>query len=202
MQTYLDRALVYRAQKNYQQAYKELLALYKDTDNPNLQTNGVLKTIEREIRNLVSSHSNAINTFGLDDKLLNAIKFKVRAVFQWSDPSAEFNIQFVNPQNRFFNWEHNNSTNANRIQEEIKEGYASEEFEFYGDINGKWIINITAEEAQNNNTDPLVMKCSLYKNFGYSNQQHEEIVVTFPKEGGRHKIKTCLLYTSPSPRDS
>ncbi len=190
VQTYLDRALVYKAQKDYQKAFKELLALYKGSGNSGLQTKGVLKTIEREIRNLVSSHPNAINTFGLEDKLLNAIKFKVRAVFQWSDPSAEFNIQFVNPQNRFFNWEHNNTANADRIQEEITEGYANEEFEFYGDINGKWIINIAAEAAQKDYANPLVMKCSLYKNFGYSNQQHEEIVVAFPREGGKIKIKT------------
>ena len=30
--------------------------------------------------------------------------YDYRIVFDWTDPNIEFNVQFVNPKNKYFNW--------------------------------------------------------------------------------------------------
>jgi uncharacterized protein YfaP (DUF2135 family) len=123
------------------------------------------------------------------------VKYNVRLVFEWNDPEAEFNLQFVNPQKRFFNWEHNRMTSAERIKDEILNGYTSEEFEFYGEgVQGKWILNATyLDNIDATNREPLVLKCTLYQNFGYPDQSVEEIVVHFNTPDETKQLRALLV---------
>ena len=42
-----------------------------------------------------------------------------RIIFDWNDPFAEFNIQFVDPSKKYFNWTHSTIENKNTIQDEL-----------------------------------------------------------------------------------
>ena len=98
-------------------------------------------------------------------------QMNVRLLVEWSNAKTEFNVQFVNPQNRYFNWEHTSAANSGRIEEEVSLGYAMEEFELYDDLKGNWKINADfLGNLDRDNSEPLVLLCSVYTNFGYPSQ--------------------------------
>ena len=195
VQAYLDIAVANRGLKKHQNAIDQLLDLDRGQKFPSLNTSGIKKTLKREMRNLVHQERNTLNTSQLPAELLNNLKYNVRLVFEWNDPEAEFNLQFVNPQKRFFNWEHNRRTAAERMKDEILNGYTSEEFEFYGEgVQGKWILNATyLGNIDATNLEPLVLKCSLYQNFGYPDQSVEEIVVHFTTPDETKQLRTLVV---------
>ncbi len=195
VQAYLDIALAKRALNEPQNAIDLLLDLDRAQKYPSLNTTGVQKTLKREMRNLVFLERNRLNLSQLPSELLNNLKYNVRLVFEWSDPEAEFNLQFVNPQKRYFNWEHNRLSASERMKDEILNGYTSEEFEFYGEgVQGKWILNATyLGNIDITNQEPLVLKCSLYQNFGYPDQTVEEIVVHFTTRDETKQLSTLLV---------
>ena len=195
VQAYLDIAVAKRASKDLQGGLNDLVDLELGSAYPSLNLSGVSKTINREVRNLVFQHKSQLNTTNLDPKFLNNIKYNVRLVFEWNNPETEFKLQFVNPQKRYFNWEHTNSNSPDRIKDEIINGYTSEEFEFYGEeVKGTWILNATyLGNLEAANTSPLVLKCTLYQNFGYPNQTKEEILVHFRTPGEVKQLKTLLV---------
>ncbi|NNE01533.1 MAG: TonB-dependent receptor plug domain-containing protein [Eudoraea sp.] len=194
-QAYLDRALAKQAKDEHQSSLNELLALESGIKYPLLNTSGISKTLNREVRNLIFRHKNTMNVASVPTKFMNNVKYNVRLLFEWNDPEAEFNLQFVNPQKRYFNWEHNREGSAERMKDEIINGYSSEEFEFYGEgVQGTWILNATyLGNLETTNTTPFVLKCTLYQNFGYSNQTKEEIVVNFTNPEEVKQLKSLIV---------
>ncbi len=195
VQAYLDIALAKQGNGNFQGSLNDLLALENGIKYPFLNKSGISKTLNRELRNLIFQHNNALNTSSVPARLLNNVKYNVRLLFEWSDPEAEFNLQFVNPQKRYFNWEHNRLGNAERMKDEIINGYCSEEFEFYGEgVQGTWILNATyLGNLETTSSSPLVLKCSFYQNFGYPNQTKEEILVHFQTPNEVKQLKTLQV---------
>ena len=45
-----------------------------------------------------------------------------RLLFEWNDSEAEFDLQFVNPDNRYYTWHHNLMNNPSRIRDERSRG--------------------------------------------------------------------------------
>ena len=195
VQAYLDIALAKRASKDLQGGLNDLLDLESGVKYPSLNLSGVSKTINREVRNLLFQHKSKLNTTNVAPKFLNNIKYNVRLVFEWNNPESEFKLQFVNPQKRYFNWEHTNSGSPDRIKDEIFNGYSSEEFEFYGEeVKGTWLLNATyLGNLEPTNTSPFVLKCTLYQNFGYPNQTKEEIVVHFRTPEEVKQLKALVV---------
>ena len=195
VQAYLDISLAKRGLNEHQNAIDLLLDLDRGQKFPSLNTAGIKKTLKREMRNLVHMERNGLNTSQFPAELLNNLKYNVRLVFEWNDPEAEFNLQFVNPQKRFFNWEHNRVTAAERMKDEILNGYSSEEFEFYGEgVQGKWILNATyLGNIDSTKKEPLVLKCTIYQNFGYPDQSVEEIVVHFNTQDETKQLRTLSV---------
>ncbi|MEX0289767.1 MAG: carboxypeptidase-like regulatory domain-containing protein [Flavobacteriaceae bacterium] len=194
-QAHLNLAREKRSVGRYQDALNDMHALLNGTKSTGITLSGTSKTLNREIRNLIAAKKTDLVTSGIDQKYFNNLKYDVRLVFEWNDPQSEFEIQFVNPQKRFFNWEHTNSSSAARIKDEIQNGYSSEEFEFYGDgVQGTWIINAKylgklTEDVQT----PLVVKCTIFQNYGYPNEQSEEILVHFENTNEKKPIKTLIV---------
>lgn len=195
VQAYLDRALAKQAKDDQQGALNELLALERGMKYPFLNTSGISKTLNRELRNLIFRHKSSLNLSTVPEKFMNNVKYNVRLLFEWNDPEAEFNLQFVNPQKRYFNWEHNREGSGERMKDEIINGYCSEEFEFYGEgVQGTWILNATyLGNLESTNTTPLVLKCTIYQNFGYPNQTKENIVVSFKTPQEVIQLKTLVV---------
>lgn len=178
VQSNLDIALAYRDLGKTQQALNQLLVLSKKTVS--LNNEQLSKTLDREIRNILFQHKDKLSTTDVDPKYLNNLKYNVRLVFEWNTPKADFELQFVNPQKRFFIWDHSFASKPERIEDEMANGYTSEEFEFYGDVAGNWIFNATyLGSSKGSAPDIFTLKCSIYENFGTPKQSKKEVMVNF-----------------------
>jgi monoamine oxidase len=131
---------------------------------------GLQQPIIDELMHLLAFHRSKVNFKDLPTNLLTA-KFKqdLRIVFEWNDPNAEFELQFVNPQKKFFKWSHTKFNNRERMLDEIKKGYTTEAYIIDDAEAGEWIINI---EALNEKPDinPNYLKYTIYKNYGLPNE--------------------------------
>ncbi|TWO33901.1 hypothetical protein E1J38_003765 [Seonamhaeicola sediminis] len=168
-QSYRDMALAYQNTGNYNKAmllYKQMLL----GTIPEVDFSGLRSVIENELRHLVMLHKAEVDYNDLSPDLLS-LNFKkdMRFVFEWNNPLAEFELQFVNPDNKYFTWELSEFSKKERILDGIQKGYQTEEF-FIDDAEpGKWLINIKnlkGEETQN----PTYLKYTVYKNFAKPNE--------------------------------
>ncbi|SKB45582.1 tetratricopeptide repeat protein [Maribacter arcticus] len=181
--THLNQALLLKNQNKPKESLTALLELLNGNSNYGINTSGIYKTLNREVRNLVFTSKDNLHGMDIATKYQNNVTYKVRLVFEWNHPGAEFELQFVNPQNRYYNWKHTNDDNKERIKDEIENEYSLEEFEFSGDnVNGKWIVNaLSLQDFKSNNTLPLVLKTTIYKDYGSSLQSKEQVFVHFTK---------------------
>jgi len=168
-QSYRDLALIYNATGYYNEAmqlYKQMLS----NSIEGVDFSGLQQPIIDEAKHLLAFHRSKVNYNDLPADLLTA-KFKqdLRIVFEWNDPNAEFELQFVNPQKKFFKWSHTKFDNRERMLDEIKKGYTTEAYIIDDAEPGEWIINIEAlnEEPSIN---PNYLKYTIYKNYGLPNE--------------------------------
>ena len=69
-----------------------------------------------------------------------------------------------------------------------------EEFEFNGDVSGEWVINAKYLGASIQQNDvPLIIRCTLYQNFGFPTQTREEILVYLTNTNEKRNIKTLMV---------
>ncbi len=168
-QSYRDLAHIYTETGNY----KEAMQLYKQMLSNKIEGvdfTGLQKTIESETKHLTTVHRAKIDSKGLPGNYLAAnFKYDTRIVFEWNDPYAEFELQFVNPQKKFFKWSHTRTNNQESMLDEIKNGFYTEEYIIDDEEPGEWIINIQSfneEEIMN----PTYLKYTIYKNYGLANE--------------------------------
>ncbi len=173
-QSYRDLALSYVDMGDY----KKAAAIYARYDY--LIGEGFIRAedkdftplLEREFSNLLQLHGKELT--GKDyskGPSLNSDFEGTRLVFEWSDSEAEFELQFVNPQNKYFNWEHSILADPNRIKEEKIKGYSCEEYLIDDSLTGKWQVNL--KYLGNKSLTPTFFKVTIYSNFGTTSQRKE-----------------------------
>jgi TonB-dependent SusC/RagA subfamily outer membrane receptor len=187
---HLNKAIALRENAKYQDALKEFLAMKDGGSYFSLDASKISKTLLREIKNIVFKNKGQINTSNLKPSYLNNVKYKVRLVFEWNQPGAEFDLQFVNPQKRFFDWKHTNAEDQEMLKNEIAKNFAIEEFEFNGgDVVGEWIINVKSQEDFSKKPNgPLVIKTTIYQNFGLPTQTKQEVLTYVTDKGEKKNI--------------
>lgn len=168
-QTYRDIAQVLVAIGRYQQAfeyYKQILA----DETEGVDFSGLTEIAETELRSLLAQHKASVSYQDVPNTLL-APNFKqdIRIVFEWTDPTAEFDLQFVNPDKKYFTFVHNKFDTNELLLEEINKGYAMEQFAIDDAKAGLWIVNATylGNETLKN---PTYLKYTLYRNYGLPSQ--------------------------------
>jgi len=175
-QSYRDLANIYIETGNYKEAmhlYKKML--YNQIDG--VDFTDLQKTIESEIKHLVTVHRTKVNFKGLPSDYLTAnFKYDTRIVFEWNDPYAEFELQFVNPQKKFFKWSHTKQDNQERMLDEIKNGYFTEEYIIDDEKPGEWIINIQSFNEEET-INPTYLKYTIYNNYGLANETRKVKVI-------------------------
>ena len=148
------------------------------------------KTLRRDITNFINKNRNSLNLGGISPELANELRYDARFVFEWNNPEVEFELQFVNPQNRFYNWQYSRDEDPDRINTAIANSYMLEEFEFYGkESKGTWIVNVKflGNISQADNT-PFVLKGMVYTNFGKPNEQKKAVVVHLSKPNQKQNV--------------
>ncbi|WP_158977621.1 TonB-dependent receptor plug domain-containing protein [Cellulophaga sp. L1A9] len=177
---------------------QEALTMFSNLENGetynNLDIKPIQKSIERELKNLIFRDKLNLDVAGVKQKNFTNIRMNARIMAEWSDSKFEFLIQFVNPQNRYFNWEHASATGDERIQGEMESGYSMEEFEIYDDLKGEWTINVRyLGNLDSDNTLPLVLLFTVYENFGYPSQTEEKIILYFNGETTTKKVTSLKI---------
>ena len=180
IQSYYDKALAYKNNGEYQKALDTFLGIVDGSASYGLNFSGLHKRVKTEIKDLIYHHKTALDTSEIPVEYLKNEDYKARLVFDWNNSNSEFELQFVNPQNRFFEWKHNNFESKERIEDEIKHGFSSEQFELIGDESkGKWIINVSYLGDLNNQitSTPTFIKCRIDYNYGTANSHSQEYVL-------------------------
>lgn len=192
---YLDLALANRAAGNYQAALDILLGMDTGSMNPELDFSFLKKTVERELRNLVFLHQGKLDLTRLPGQYKNNVRFNARIVISWNQPEAAFGLQFVNPQKRFFTWDHSMAESSQRIGQEISNGFSMEEFEIVGQgVEGDWILNVNYQgNGRAANTNPVFLSCRVTFNFGKPGQRTEEFIIRLQEAGSESQLAKIRL---------
>ncbi len=181
---YLDLALANRAMGNYQEALDILTGMNSGSINPELDFSVIKKTVEREIRNLVFLHQGLLNLDRLPPQFKNNVRYNARIIISWNQPEATFGLQFVNPQKRFFTWDHSRIADSQRIGQEMAHGFSLEEFEIFGEgVQGEWIVNVKYQGSGRADNNPVYLNCRVDYKFGKPGQRTEEFIVRLQETG-------------------
>lgn len=173
-QAYRDLALIYQETGYYQKA----LAIYKKIQNDGylgVDFSGIQKVVTNEMRGLLLKHKKELDISGVLDNYLKEMDYDARIVFEYNDNEAEFELQFVNPQKKFFSWSHTKLANEIRLYEEKTQGFNTEEFLLIDAAKGEWQINIESKVQQSKT--PVILKYTVYKNYGKTNETKETKLV-------------------------
>ncbi len=171
-QSFRDLAYIYKETGEYTKAfalYKRILA--NQTDG--VDFSGIQGVAEAELRQLLANHKDKVYYKDLPNSLLQTDwKRDIRIVFEWNDPAAEFDIQFVDPTKKYFTYKHTRFDNLDQMEDEYTKGYAIEQFEIDDSVNGNWLINIESL-AGDASINPVYLKYTIYTNYGKSNETKE-----------------------------
>ena len=191
-QSYLDLGIALKNNGEYQESLDQLVKISEGNLNNELDFSGLKKSIDAEIKNLIYLHNAKLDHSKVNPRYRNNLRYDARIIIDWNHPSSEFELQFVNPQKRFFTWEHTAIANGARIQEEWDQGYSQEEFEIVGDeTKGEWLINV--KYLGNSNSEdltPTFLKCTVKYNFGKPGQREEVHLIRL------HEIESEVQFVS------
>ena len=171
-QSYRDLALIYTLNKEYELAATLYRQMVYNTI-PKVDFAPIQEIVFNEFRHLIKNHKSQINYKGLPNELMS-LEFKkdIRVVLEWNLPATEFDVQIVSPEEKFFSFSHTAFNNKELLQSEIDEGFHMKEFIIDDGEKGTWLLNIRYN-GQNDGNIPLVLKYTLYKNYGKSNETSE-----------------------------
>jgi len=175
-QSYRDLAFIYKQTGNYTDAM-ELYGQMLGDEIIGVDFSGLENVITNELQHLLKKHRSKVDFSNIHANYLKAdFKYDLRIVFEWNDPNTEFEIQFVNPQKKYYKWSHTRFENRERMIDEIKNGYHTEEYIIDDADAGEWIINI--EYLGNEDLlNPTYLKYTVFKNYGLANETKEVKVI-------------------------
>lgn len=170
-QSYRDLANSY-IEINERQKAANLYARYNKLLNEDFlqaDVEGVHPIIEREFNTLVlKDGSDFLSKEDISEITANNKTKGIRLLFEWNDEEADFDLQFVNPQKKFFIWKPELS--LTRTISKNKEPQSSSKEYFIDDaMKGTWQININYKG--NTKGTPIYIKVTTYANYGKSNQK-------------------------------
>ena len=126
-----------------------------------------------------------------DQEVLLDENMRTRLVFEWNNPEADFELQFVTPEGYYDTWEHKPGEEA-LLDPAIAKGYSSKQFFLGRENTGLWQVNL--EYKGNGSEQPSYLKVSIYRHFGQSNQQLEIKVYRLLETHGKVQLFTFQQY--------
>ncbi|MEM1336579.1 MAG: carboxypeptidase-like regulatory domain-containing protein [Bacteroidota bacterium] len=183
---------VFIRRSNYAQSYMDMANSYRDLKQPRLAAamyaryeyligEGFLEAdsigfgpvMAREFNNLLMLNRSTVVEGRKANKLYIAKEdFKgTRLVFEWNDGEAEFELQFVNPENQYYKWKHSLADTPEEIEREKDFGYNVKEYLIDSALPGTWRINVNY--LGNKSLSPTYLKATVYYNYGTRSQRKE-----------------------------
>ncbi|MEM1259446.1 MAG: hypothetical protein AAGH81_13005, partial [Bacteroidota bacterium] len=188
IQSYLDAATIQEELGDYKTAAEVLNGIVTGNLDSKFDFGPLNKVAGKELRNLVNQYPEKVDLSKIDVNYKNNLTYNARLRFDWASPQNEFVLKFVNPQKRFFDWEHSSSSDKRRITSEIKNGFGTEQFELVGNmVIGKWGVYIT-NLSSNDSAAPYWVKCTIDYNFGKQNQRSEEKLIRLAPSDDKEQL--------------
>ena len=189
-QSYRDLANMYVLNKEYKKALG-LHARYhqlRKMDSITLTFDGIDAILDLESTNLLARKGAElkIETADISDSDIGG----TRVLFEWNNTEAEFELQFVNPDNHYFNWSHTVENESERIFDEKIKGYSCEHFLIDKSLLGKWKINI--KYFGNKAYSPTYMKGTVYYDYGTSMERSEVKVFALSEKDVNFELLTLV----------
>ncbi len=174
-QSYRDLALSNRAINEPKKAammYARYFYLL-DENFMKVDTSSFSKIINREFNNLLALEKTDMMNRSAGKKIkVEDEDFKgTRLVFEWNDSEAEFDLQFLNPDNQYYTWNHSLEANPDTIATEKNLGYSCSEYLIDESLSGTWKVNI--KYLGNKSLTPTYLKAKIYHNYGEKSQYSE-----------------------------
>ena len=200
-QSYRDLALIYKELGENAMAVDLYTKMLKK-EIPMVDMLGLEETIANEAAEIYFKNKNKtyLSRFPVSrlrglfpEYIWKEFGYDYRIVFDWTDPNIEFNVQFVNPKNKYFNWSHTVIDCKANMIDEIQYGYNTEEFIIDDSEKGDWIINIENFTIENNE-NPTYLKYTVFKNYGRPNQIKKLRVINLSKLNQKITLDKLLYY--------
>ena len=200
-QSYRDLVLIYKENQDYELA-ASLYNLMLNNKIKNVNMLGLQETVVNEAAHLYWTKFDKLSQTDFPLKTLKTyipkndwrkFGFDYRIIFDWNDPAVEFNVQFVDPKNKYYNWSHTILDDRDLLEDELNYGYNSEEFIIEKSDRGKWIINIENYSIQDN-SNPTYIKYTVYKNYGRPNEIKKVEVINLDKLSQKVNLDILRYY--------
>lgn len=174
-QSYMDLGNSYRNLERYDKAaaqYKRYDYLVEENMIP-VDSTDFVPILNRDYNNLLFLHQAGIVSAAQRESLyVEEETFQgTRLVFEWNDGEAEFDLQFVNPENQYHIWKHSMASDADGIMREKEIGFNTEEFLIDDSLPGTWEVNV--RYLGNKSLTPTYLKVTIYDNYGSRSQRKE-----------------------------
>ena len=195
---------VYKLRPAYAQSYIDMANSYyglKEMD----QSYGFLM----RYANLIGENKLSIDTVDLASLFENEIKavnakrsafqnedVSTRLVFEWNDGEAEFDLQFINPDNQYYTWKHSLEADADRIYREKVFGFTAQEYLLDYSLPGNWEVRCTYKG--NKKMTPTYLKAYIYHHFGTPAQTRETRVFRLDLIGPARRLFMFNVPGGPS----
>ena len=187
-QSYRDLVLIYKENHDYELA-ASLYDLMLNNKLKNVNMLGLQETVVNEAAHLYWTKFDKLSQTAFPLKTLKTyvpkndwrnFGFDYRIIFDWNDPAVEFNVQFVDPKNKYYNWSHTVLDDKDLLEDELNYGYNTEEFIIEKSDRGEWIINIENYSIQDE-SNPTYIKYTVFKNYGRPNEIKKTEVINLNK---------------------
>tara|TARA_B100001564_G_scaffold332120_1_gene318748 strand:+ start:1141 stop:3162 length:2022 start_codon:yes stop_codon:yes gene_type:complete len=187
-QSYRDLVLIYKENHDYELA-ASLYDLMLNNKLKNVNMLGLQETVVNEAAHLYWTKFDNLSQTDFPLKTLKKyvpkndwknFGYDYRIIFDWNDPAVEFNVQFVDPKNKYYNWSHTVLDDKDLLEDELNYGYNTEEFIIEKSDRGKWIINIENYSIQDE-SNPTYIKYTVFKNYGRPNEIKKTEVINLNK---------------------
>ena len=190
VQSYMDMANSYGSLGEAKQAASMYARYYYLVEEDFLEhdTIGFGPILEREFNNLLVLNKGAIaGNKGVKKGLVTKEEMEgTRLVFEWNDGEAEFELQFVNPENQFYKFKHSLATNAEMIAREKDFGYNVKEYLIDSSLPGHWKVNV--KYLGNKSLTPTYLKATVYHDYGSRIQRKEVKVFKLDLKNVNHEL--------------
>ena len=179
IQSYRDLALSYAENGDVSNAFNIYQNIVEGKGNIAVNASGIEESLIKEYQNFIKKYKSAINVSTILPRFLKEPeKLKKRIVLEWNHQDAKFDLQIVNPQKRFFTWEHTDKAAAQRLSQEKRDGFQMEEFFLTEDDKGKWTFNIIYYgKITDDDGSPTYMKFTVYDEYGTPQESRDVKVV-------------------------
>ena len=132
---------------------------------PSVDSESFKKIADMSYRRLLTKYRSRVTKRRVDSRYLEkAYVQDVVVLLEWSDPNMEFELEFVNPDGRYYR-SGNNAMGSNDFKTDFEAGQFSKTFELDDSEKGVWSLNISCDQTVDR-VKATFLKYTRYENYG------------------------------------